>query len=205
METISDLRSEEQETGLGPWPGTIRTRWGTGVASKMDWGKYFRMQPGSTERMWGTFWIGANTVMWGWAFWFQGSCKWLHFGSSEVQYLYNLVSELTGNSISSETSRRLFEVWDWSEQAKNLNFNTFLSPGLHTSIEDASETKLLWNKIMLLSYMSDTCGHHIVNDPSLLPWQGCGRTKPKPTSCQPGSLFLSLPRSPLCGQCHPAF
>lgn len=43
METVSDHRSKEQETGLGPRPGTIRTSCGREVASKTDRGEHFRM------------------------------------------------------------------------------------------------------------------------------------------------------------------
>ena len=70
---------------------TIRARWGREVASKMDRGKYFRMQPGSTERMPGAFWIRANSMRWGWAFQFKGFCKCLCLRYSEVQYLYYLI------------------------------------------------------------------------------------------------------------------
>ena len=66
-----------------------------------------------------------------------------------------------GILISSETSHRPFEVWDWSKQAQNLIPNPFPAPGFHTSMQDASggKTPLKWN------YTNNSGGHHVAEWP----------------------------------------
>lgn len=111
-----------------------------------------------------------------------------------------------GILISSETSHRPLEVWDWSKQAQNLISSPFPSPGFHTSMKDVSgdKTPLKWhyvNNSESVSYMSHSGGHHVAERPKFSMFTGCCRTRRKlhmRTSC-PSRIFILVftPRSAL--------